>query len=364
MDTGGGRLTSTNLPPRIRGSTQPSSSLGGSTVRIEGRNGVCLFQLSHPRGGGIARAAETRARKERAGSMTVVRVSRCEKLAVAQYLAAQVHIGITCVRTECLLATAMSTTHDPVVEHGDPACPTDDGSDADAETASQRSIPLSSPAHSPHAATTPLRAQEFFSKRDSQGDSIEIDFGSETDEVNDSHSDRDARRASSITSVAPSTFSQPEPSKTHASTITYPPTSSSDTTDVDSFTSAASTYSRKARPESMLLQPPHGPLVLGIALVDFNHLVRLVGHNISSSRRSSTRLAPRLNLAKVTYSRTRRSRKCYLFLLFRTVLIWYAVFHLSPLRIKSHLSTQSLEDYSYFHLVPSTPNPSTVFGIS
>lgn len=28
------------------------------------------------------------------------------------------------------------------------------------------------------------------------------------------------------------------------------------------------------------------------------------------------------------------------------------------------ITIQSMEDYSYFHLVPSTPNPSTIFGIS
>lgn len=193
-----------------------------------------------------------------------------------------------------------SAPHDLIVAHDDPVDPAhrdDIGSDVDAETASQRSIPLSSPPHSLHAVTTPLRAQEFFARRDSQPDSIEIDFGSETDEVSDSHSDLDARRASSITSGAPSTSSQPELPKTHTTPVTYPPTSSSDTTDADSFTSAASTYSRKARPESMLLQPPHGPLVLGIALVDFNHLVRLVGQGIRSSCRSSTRLVPRSNSA-------------------------------------------------------------------
>lgn len=50
---------------------------------------------------------------------------------------------------------------------------------------------------------------------------------------------------------------------------TYPPTSN----DTDSVLSFASTSSRKARPESMLIIPPEGPLVLGVALVDFNHLV-------------------------------------------------------------------------------------------
>lgn len=224
----------------------------------------------------------------------------------------------------------MSTPHTLIVGHDDAninsdhAAHRDDNvSDVDAETASQRSVPLSSPPHSPHGPTTSLRAQDFFSIRDSQTDSIEIDFGSETDEVSDSHSDLDARRASSITSAVPSTFSQPELSKTHPTSVTYPPTSS-DTAEVDSFTSAASTYSRKARPESMLLQPPRGPLVLGIALVDFNHLVRLSGHDIRASCRSSNRLAPRSNSAKVMYSRTRRSQKCFLFSHFRTGLIWCA----------------------------------------
>lgn len=50
---------------------------------------------------------------------------------------------------------------------------------------------------------------------------------------------------------------------------TYPPPSN----DTDSIASFASGSSRKARPESLLMDPPTGPLVLGVALVDFNHLV-------------------------------------------------------------------------------------------
>lgn len=153
----------------------------------------------------------------------------------------------------------------------------DTASDGDADTASQRSVPLDSPPHSPNPLATPSHPQVLFPRSYSPVDSIEIDFGSETDEVSDSHSDLDARRASSITSAAPSTAEQLEQPKTHTPPTTYPPPSAStDTADLDSITSAASTYSRKARPESMLLQPPNGPLVLGIALVDFNHLVSLV----------------------------------------------------------------------------------------
>jgi hypothetical protein len=146
--------------------------------------------------------------------------------------------------------------------------------EADADTASQRSISLSSPPHSPgHDPNTALRAQDLFARRGSQDDSLEIDFNSETDDVSDSFSERNARCASSIASVAPSAalFDKPKYNTPYA--VTYPPTPSSGATDADSFTSATSSYSKKARPESMLLQPPDGPLVLGIALVDFNHLV-------------------------------------------------------------------------------------------
>lgn len=222
--------------------------------------------------------------------------------------------------TWILIVMALVVAHDDAnLSLANAACRDDNGSDVDAETASQRSIPLSPP-RSPHRLTSPLRAQDLFSIRDSQVDSIEIDFSSETDEVSESHSDPDPRRASSITSTAPSTSSQPELSKTHHTSATYPPTFPSVTVDVDS----ASTYSRKARPESMLLQPPRGPLVLGIALVDFNHLVRLARHDIHSSCRPSDRLAPRSNSAKVISSRTRRSRKYFLFSHFRTGLIWCA----------------------------------------
>ncbi|KAH7909234.1 transport protein Avl9-domain-containing protein [Hygrophoropsis aurantiaca] len=200
----------------------------------------------------------------------------------------------------------------------------------DADTASQRSISLSSPANSPRNSTdTPLRAQEFFAKNRSQEDSLEIDFGSETDEVSESDSGIDARRASSITSAAPSApFSLYEEPKS-TTLPTYPPTPSSGATDRDSFTSGTSSYSRKARPESMLLQPPEGPLVLGIALVDFNHLV-----------------GPRIEFSKGDIFEDEEVAKMLPFL---------------ALPDGAHVSG---EDYSYFHLVPTTANPSTIFGIS
>lgn len=59
------------------------------------------------------------------------------------------------------------------------------------------------------------------------------------------------------------------------SSRTYPPTSvvvRGDTESIASFATGSST-SKKAERESMLLTPLSGPLVLGIALVDFNHIV-------------------------------------------------------------------------------------------
>lgn len=201
--------------------------------------------------------------------------------------------------------------------------------DADADTASQRSISLSSPPHSPgHDPNTALRTQDFFARRGSQDDSLEIDFNSETDDVSDSFSERNARRTSSIASAAPSAalFDEPKHDTTHT---TYPPTPSSGATDTDSFTSAASSYSKKARPESMLLQPPEGPLVLGIALVDFNHLV-----------------GPKIEFCHGDIFQDEEIVKILPFL---------------ALPDGAHMS---LEDYSYFHLVPNVPIPTTIFGIS
>ena len=53
------------------------------------------------------------------------------------------------------------------------------------------------------------------------------------------------------------------------SMASYAPSVASNSTD------ASTTYSKKARPESLLLMQPKGPIVCGIALVDFNHLVSL-----------------------------------------------------------------------------------------
>ena len=74
------------------------------------------------------------------------------------------------------------------------------------------------------------------------------------------------------TSVSPtSIFDSPKEFKSP----TYPPTPPN-RDDALSISSFASTSSRKARPESLIIAPTNDPLVLGVALVDFNHLVRFV----------------------------------------------------------------------------------------
>lgn len=55
--------------------------------------------------------------------------------------------------------------------------------------------------------------------------------------------------------------------------IKYPPTPLRQEGDAASMMSHASSSSKKARPESVLIEPPIGPIVPGIALVDFNHMV-------------------------------------------------------------------------------------------
>ncbi|KAF9054829.1 transport protein Avl9-domain-containing protein [Panaeolus papilionaceus] len=110
--------------------------------------------------------------------------------------------------------------------------------------------------------------------------------------------------------------------------VTYPPTppNRDDTMSISSF---ASTSSRKARPESLLITPTSDPIVLGVALVDFNHLV-----------------GPRIEYSKGDIFEDEEVAKILPFL---------------ALPDGAHLSK---EDYSYFHLVKPGPSPTTIFGIS
>lgn len=129
------------------------------------------------------------------------------------------------------------------------------------------------------------------------------------------------------TSAAPSVIEENKESPvTSPRVVTYPPRGVDAESIAESFASGSS---RKARPESMLVVQPVGPLVLGIALVDFNHLV-----------------GPKIEWSKGEIFEDEEVAKILPFL---------------ALPDGAHLNA---EDYSYFHLVPSGPNPTTIFGIS
>ncbi|KAG5638741.1 hypothetical protein H0H81_010551 [Sphagnurus paluster] len=154
-----------------------------------------------------------------------------------------------------------------------------DTDDDDADTASQRSISLSSPTSSPrHSAFHDLalepdfRDSKSFSKRESHPYTVDTEFGSDADNMSMfSHTIDHGETPDS--SAAPSIY---EESKGVDSNFlpTYPPpaTNRDDRASVSSFASGSS---RKARPESLLVNLPSGPIIHGVALVDFNHLVPL-----------------------------------------------------------------------------------------
>ncbi|KAF4590789.1 late secretory pathway protein avl9 [Pleurotus pulmonarius] len=181
--------------------------------------------------------------------------------------------------------------------------------DSDADTASQRSISLSSPANSPRQSTS--FPSSTSTKRASEPRTLDTDVSSEADDLSLYN-----RRESPSTSVAPSIYDDT------SALPTYPPSLPGDTDSI------ASTSSRKARPESLLMNLS-APLVLGVALVDFNHLV-----------------GPRIEYFKGDIFEDEEVVKILPFL---------------ALPDGAHLSA---EDYSYFHLVPSGRKPTTVFGIS
>ncbi|KAE9408842.1 hypothetical protein BT96DRAFT_970339 [Gymnopus androsaceus JB14] len=161
------------------------------------------------------------------------------------------------------------------------------------------------------------------SKRESRPYTLDTEFSSVAD--NASYRSQDMNESPN-TSTSDSMFYEPKANPS-LSPPTYPPRRQSDTESIaESFASGSS---RKARPESILLQPPPGKLVLGIALVDFNHLV-----------------GPRIEWFKGEIFEDEEIVKMIPFL---------------ALPDGAHLSA---EDYSYFHIVPSGPNPTTIFGIS
>lgn len=124
----------------------------------------------------------------------------------------------------------------------------DDDDLSDADTASQRSISLSSPSH-----TRPPSAAQSFQGTKTTDIPVPI----------------------AVQSPSPAIPSTPSPPVTPP-TASYPPPplqKPDSRGSIASFALSSMSYSKKARPESVLVNH-NGPIVLGIALVDFNHLVR------------------------------------------------------------------------------------------
>lgn len=166
--------------------------------------------------------------------------------------------------------------------------------------------------------TSTVSSYEFNtdSKRESRPYTFDTEFSSVADDA--SYTSKDLNDSPN-TSTRDSMFNEPKENPTLSPT-TYPPRKQSDTESIaESFASGSS---RKARPESILLEPPPGKLVLGIALVDFNHLVRR-----NSVLRIYPLIYPRsvqgLNGARVKYLKTRKSSKWYRFSPSQMALTWY-----------------------------------------
>jgi hypothetical protein len=150
--------------------------------------------------------------------------------------------------------------------------------DDDTDSASQQSISFtSSPAASPHESPKfPVFAVNEASHRRPHPHTISTES---SDDPDDSNSGRFSGPTSSVASHGePSLDEQakqvpPTPLTAALRNNVYPPLSPRRSS-VASFATSTSSYSRKARPESLLMDPSNGPLFLGIALVDFNHQVR------------------------------------------------------------------------------------------
>ena len=164
-----------------------------------------------------------------------------------------------------------SLSKNPVTENPNPFADDDDFFD-DNDTASQRSISLSSPPASPSpepdtftslpmSPTSPKAFVRAF-ELDTNQDILEPDPPSAYS-PDPATSQWNQQPAKELTPAIESAFvGQPS----HM----YPPTPAGVHGDTESVTSSTS---KKAQRESILLSPPNGPLVLGIALVDFNHIV-------------------------------------------------------------------------------------------
>lgn len=148
--------------------------------------------------------------------------------------------------------------------------------DDDADTASQHSISFTSPSASPHDSMFPEFSMVDASRRRSHPYTISTESSNDPDDASLYNG-----RSSSVTSHGEPSLDEhakmvpPTPLTAALRNNMYPPAQvrSPGHSSVASFETGTSSYSKKARPESLLPDPSKGPLVLGIALVDFNHQV-------------------------------------------------------------------------------------------
>ncbi|TFK23074.1 hypothetical protein FA15DRAFT_705816 [Coprinopsis marcescibilis] len=208
--------------------------------------------------------------------------------------------------------------------------------DSDADTASQKSISLSSPSDSPRNSIISDKdpRQSFVTTSSDSYSYIRRDSDAYSG-IDDDVSRFDVAGGPAAVPYAPvasdtsASWGRDDSGDSRSIPLpTYPPTQKHHD-DSASIASFASTSSRKARPESLVVSIPNGQLILGVALVDFNHLV-----------------GPRVEFWRGEVFEDEEVAKILPFL---------------ALPDGAHMSA---EDYSYFHIVQPGPNPTTLFGIS
>ncbi len=168
--------------------------------------------------------------------------------------------------------------------------------DSDDDAVSQRSISLSSPTTSvqPSAAGHPEDWTVKASTSNTNTIPAEVhafDYGrmdasvSSTNTTSTQLVERKDEAATAFTRPSSQSSSLPSPSNSdeNKAEIKYPPKPFRMDSDASSTASFSSSSSRKERPESCLMELPNGPLVPGVALVDFNHLVRTMSDHVEAT---------------------------------------------------------------------------------
>lgn len=156
--------------------------------------------------------------------------------------------------------------------------------DSDDDAVSQRSISLSSPTTSvqPSAAGQPegwtMKESNLTMAEERVFDLEGMDAGVSPMSMSSTRPEerKDVAAAPTRPSSQSSSLLSPSNSDESKTEIKYPPKPFRMDSDASSTASFSSSSSRKERPESCLMELPKGPLVPGVALVDFNHLVRTI----------------------------------------------------------------------------------------